>query len=57
MDYMALQAPLSMGFSRQEYCCELPIHAPGDLPNPDIQLMFLLASAELAGECFTTSAT
>ena len=30
-------APLSMGFSRQEYWIELPFPPPGDLPNPGIQ--------------------
>ena len=31
---IALQAPLSMEFSRQEYWNELPCLPPGDLPNP-----------------------
>ena len=30
------QAPLSMGFSRQEHWSELPCPPPGDLPNPGI---------------------
>ena len=30
----AYQAPLSMGFSRQEYWSGLPFPSPGDLPNP-----------------------
>ena len=30
----AHQAPLSMGFSRQEYWSGLPCPPPGDLPNP-----------------------
>ena len=30
----ALQAPLSLGFSRQEYWRGLPCAPPGDLPNP-----------------------
>ena len=34
---VALQAPLSMGFSRQEYWCGLPFPSPGDLPNPGIE--------------------
>ena len=34
---VACQAPLSMGFSRQEYCSELPFPPPGDLPNPGIE--------------------
>ena len=32
------QAPLSMGFSRQEYWSGLPYPSPGDLPNPGIKL-------------------
>ena len=31
---VALQAPLSMGFSRQEYRSGLPCPPPGDLPDP-----------------------
>ena len=31
------QAPLSMGFSRQEYWSGLPFPCPGDLPNPGIE--------------------
>jgi len=31
------QAPLSMGFSRQEYCSGLPFPSPGDLPDPGIE--------------------
>ena len=34
---VACQAPLSMGFSRQEYWSELPFPPPGDLPNPGIE--------------------
>ena len=33
----ARQAPLSMGFSRQEYCSGLPLPSPGDLPDPGIE--------------------
>ena len=33
----SLQAPLSMGFSRQEYWSRLPFPFPGDLPDPGIQ--------------------
>ena len=36
MDYRP-QAPLSMGFSRQEYWSGLPIPPPGDLPDPGIE--------------------
>ena len=31
---VALQARLSMGFSRQEYWSGLPYPPPGDIPNP-----------------------
>ena len=31
------QAPLSMGFSRQEYWSGLPCPSPGDLPDPGIK--------------------
>ena len=33
------QAPLSMGFSRQEYWSGLPCPPPGDLPHPEIEYM------------------
>ena len=34
---VARQAPLSMGFSRQEYWSGLPFSSPGELPNPGIK--------------------
>ena len=34
---VAHQAPLSTGFSRQEYWSGLPCPPPGDLPDPGIQ--------------------
>ena len=34
---VAYHAPLSMGFSRQEYWSALPFPSPGDLPKPGIQ--------------------
>ena len=34
---MALQAPLSTEFSRQEYKNGLPFTSPGDLPDPGIE--------------------
>ena len=34
---VAYQAPLSMGFSRQEYWSGLPFPSPGDLPDPEIK--------------------
>ena len=34
---IAHQAPLPMGFSRQEYWSGLPFPSPGDLPDPGIE--------------------
>ena len=34
---VAFQAPLSMGFSRQEYWSGLPFPSPGDLPDPGFE--------------------
>ena len=34
---VAHQAPLSMGFSRQEFWSGLPLPSPGDLPDPGIE--------------------
>ena len=45
---VACQAPLSMGFSRQEYWGGLPFPSAGDLPNPEIQPVSL-ASPALGG--------
>ena len=53
---VAHQASLSMGFSRQEYWSGLPCPPPGDLPDPGIELAFLMFPA-LAGRFFTTSTT
>ena len=50
------QAPLSMGFSRQEYWSELPFPSPGDLSDPGIKPPSLTSPA-LAGRFFTTSTT
>ena len=47
---VAPQAPLSMGFSTQEYRSGLPFPSPGDLYNPGIES----ASPALAGDFFTT---
>ena len=47
---VAHQAPLSMGFSRQEHWSELPFPNQGDLPDPGIEP----ASPALAGRFFTT---
>ena len=37
--FVAHQAPLSLGFSREEYWGGLPFPSPGDLPNPGIEPM------------------
>ena len=50
---IACQAPLSMGFSKQEYWSGLPFPAPGDLLDPEIKSKPLL-SPVLAGAFFTT---
>ena len=34
---VACQAPLSMGFSKQEYWSGFPCPSPGDLPDPGIK--------------------
>ena len=49
---VARQAPLSMGFSRQEYWSGLPFPPLGDLPDPGIEPLSL-ASPALAGRLFT----
>ena len=50
------QAPLSMGFSRQEYWSGMPCPPPGDLPNPGIG-PHLLCLLHWQGRFFTTRAT
>ena len=45
---LARQAPLSMGFFRQEYWSGLPCPPPGDLPDPGIEPASLMSPA-LAG--------
>ena len=52
----AHQAPLSMGFSKQNYCSGLPFPFPGDLPNPGIEPTSL-ASPTLAGGFLPISVT
>ena len=46
---VACQAPLSMGFSRQEYWSVLPCPPPGDLPDPGIEPISLVSPALQAG--------
>ena len=48
---VAHQAPLSMGFSRQEYWRGLVLPSPGDLPDPGIEPV----SPALAGGFFITA--
>ena len=50
-----LQAPLSMGFSRQEYWSGLLCPPPGDLPNPGMEPS-VRRSPPSAGGFFTASA-
>ena len=49
---VALQAPLHMGFSRQENWSGLPCPPPGDLPDPGIETVSLTPPA-LADRFFT----
>ena len=51
---VANQAPLSMGFARQEYWSGLPCPPPGDLPDPGIKPVSLMSPA-LAGGFFPIS--
>ena len=53
---IARQAPLSMGYSRQEFWSGLPYVPLEDLPNPGTKPMSLKSPA-LAGRFFTSSAT
>ena len=50
---VARQAPLSLGFSKQECWSWLPLPPSGDLPDPGIQPAPPVASA-LAGRFFTS---
>ena len=43
------QAPLSMGFTRQEYWSGLSFPSPGDLPDPGMEPRFFC----IAGRFFT----
>ena len=53
---VAHQAPVSMGFSRQDYWCGFPCSPPGDLPYPEVKLESLMSPA-LEGRFSTTSTT
>ena len=52
---VAHQAPLSMGFPRQEYWSVFPCPPPGDLPDPEIEPKYP-TSPELTSGFLTTSA-
>ena len=53
---LVCQAPLSVGFSRQEYWSGSPCPPPGDLPDLGVKPTSLISPA-LAGEYFATSTT
>ena len=46
---VARQPPLSMGFSRQEYCSGLLCSPPGDLPDPRMETWSLMSRTWQAG--------
>ena len=50
---VALQAPVSLGFSRQEYWDRLPFPTSRDLPDPGIRPASVVSPA-LAGRFFIT---
>ena len=53
---VALQAPLSMGFSRQEIWNGVPVPPPRDLPTPEIKPASVIPPA-LAGGFLSTRTT
>ena len=53
---VACQAPMSLGFSRQEYWNGLPCPPPRNLPDPGIEPESFMSPA-LAGGFFSTSIT
>ena len=54
MDCVARQAPLCLGFFREEHWSGLPFPSPGDLPNPGLEPTSIMNPA-LAGRLFTTA--
>ena len=50
---VAHQAPLSLGFLRQEYWSGLPFPSPEDIPDPRIEPLSPVSPA-LAGRFFST---
>ena len=53
---VAHQAPLSVGFPRQEYWRGLPFPSPGDLPNTGIQPMSPAFAKQILYHCTTREA-
>ena len=53
---VAHQAPLSMGFSRQEYWSGLPCPPAGDLPDPGIKSESITSHASEGGFFMTSIA-
>ena len=51
----AHQAPLSMGFPRQESCSGLPFSSPGDLPDSGIETVSLVAPPLATGFDYCTT--
>ena len=49
------QAPLSIGFSRQEYWSGLPFPSPGDLPDPGVKPASPAASPALQADSLLLS--
>ena len=54
---VAHKAPLSMGFSRQEYWDRLPHPPPGKLLDPGMEPKSLMSPELAGGGFFTTSTT
>ena len=54
---VAYQAPLSMGFSRQEYWSGLPFPSPGDLPDPGVEPRDRTWVSRIGGRRFNLWAT
>ena len=55
---VAYQAPLSLGFPRQEYWSGLSFASPGDLPNPGMEPGFLRSPAwQILYHCTTQEAS
>ena len=53
---VAPEAPLSMGFSRQEYWGGLPRPPPGDLLDPGIKPTSLASAGGFSNHCATWEA-